>query len=84
MEARVVGETNQARMMEINRPGKTPWLVVLPAALDRGALLALADYVTARYLVELPVESVRLGWETIYGLVRAALLDAGAAGADEE
>ena len=52
-------------------------LVPKTAWLDRdGAMPALVDYVTAQYLVELPTESIRLGWETIYGLVRSTLMEA--------
>ena len=79
MDARVTGRPGEGRTMEITRPGKAPWRTVLPAELDRdGAMPALVDYVTAQYLVELPTESIRLGWETIYGLVRSTLM-----GADE-
>ena len=77
MGARVAGRPGQGRTMEITRPGKAPWRTVLPAELDRdGATPALVDYVTAQYLVELPTESIRLGWETIYGLVRTTLMAA--------
>ncbi|MBD2722587.1 hypothetical protein [Hymenobacter armeniacus] len=63
--------------MEISRPGREPWRVELPAALDqRENTTELVDYVTAQYLVQLPAESIRLGWETIYALVRTALADA--------
>lgn len=76
MEVRIVGQEGD-RTIEIARPGKTLWTVVLPAGLVRGAAVpVLADYVTAQYLVELPMESIRLGWETIYALVRVALLEA--------
>jgi hypothetical protein len=77
MGARVVGELENGRMMEISRPGQEPWRVELPPAMDRSENTAeLVDYVTAQYLVALPAESVRLGWETIYALVRTALADA--------
>lgn len=78
MGAKVAGKPGRGRTIEITRPGKAPWRTVLPAELDRdGALAALVDYVTAQYLVELPTESIRLGWETIYGLVRTTLAEAG-------
>ena len=77
MDARVTGRPGEGRVMEITRPGKGPWRMMLPAELDRdGAMPALVDYVTAQYLVELPTESIRLGWETIYALVRTALAEA--------
>ncbi len=77
MGARVGGKPGEGRTIEITRPGKAPWRTVLPAELDRGgAIPALVDYVTAQYLVELPTESIRLGWETIYGLVRTTLMEA--------
>ena len=77
MGVRVAGKPGEGRVMEITRPGKAPWRTVLPAELDQdGSILALVDYVTAQYLVELPTESIRLGWETIYGLVRTTLMEA--------
>ncbi len=76
MGARVAGRPGQGRTMEITRPGKAPWRTLLPAELDRdGATPALVDYVTAQYLVDLPKEGLRLGWETIYGLVRTTLME---------
>ena len=83
MGARVAGRPGQGRIMEITRPGKAPWRTVLPAELDRdGATPALVDYVTAQYLVELPTESIRLRWETIYGLVRTTLMEADESASD--
>ncbi|GAA4033311.1 hypothetical protein GCM10022409_17010 [Hymenobacter glaciei] len=77
MGARVTGRLGEGRTMEITRPGKPPWRTVLPAELDQeGATPDLVDYVTAKYLVELPTESIRLGWETIYGLIRTTLMEA--------
>ncbi|WP_046245429.1 hypothetical protein [Hymenobacter terrenus] len=77
MSVRITGRLDSGRAMEISRPGKEPWRVELPAVLDKGEnTTELVDYVTAQYLVELPAESVRLGWETIYALVRTALADA--------
>ncbi|QIX62736.1 hypothetical protein HER32_16770 [Hymenobacter sp. BT18] len=73
MEARIVGAVG-GRSIKLLRPGKEPWSLALPACLDRGAVTpALVDYVTVQYLVDLPAESVRLGWETVYALVRTAL-----------
>ena len=77
MSIRVTGRLESGRVMEISRPDREPWRVELPAALDQGEnTMELVDYVTAQYLVELPTESIRLGWETIYALVRTALADA--------
>ena len=77
MEVRIVGRREGGRLIEITRPGKTLWTAALPAWLDRGAATpALTDYVTAQYLVELPTESIRRGWEVIYALVRMALQEA--------
>jgi hypothetical protein len=77
MSVRIMGELESGRAMEISRPGKAPWRVALPPAMDRSENTAeLVDYVTAQYLVALPAESIRLGWETIYALVRTALADA--------
>ena len=77
MSVRVTGRPESGRAMEISRPGREPWRVELPAALDQGEHTAeLVEYVTAQYLVALPAESIRLGWETIYALVRTALADA--------
>ena len=84
MGARVAGRPGQGRTIEITRPGKVPWRTLLPAELDRdGATPALVDYVTAQYLVELPKEGLRLGWETIYGLVRTTLMEVDEAATDQ-
>ena len=84
MGARVAGRPGQGRTIEITRPGKAPWRTLLPAELDRdGATPALVDYVTAQYLVELPKEGLRLGWETIYGLVRTTLMEVDEAATDQ-
>lgn len=67
----------QGRLIELTRPGKALWKLELPSQLDQGkAMPALVAHVTAQYLVERPAEGVRLGWETVYALVRMALLDA--------
>jgi hypothetical protein len=74
MEARIMGVEGNSRCIELLRPGKAPWRLGLPASLDQGQVTpALVDYVTVQYLVDLPAEGVRLGWETVYALVRAAL-----------
>ena len=65
------------RTVEISRPNTDAWQVALPAALDNDERLTeLVNYVTTQYLVEMPAESIRLGWETIYALVRTALAEA--------
>lgn len=77
MSVRITVQPESGRTMEISRPGKVPWRVELPAALDHGEnTTELVDYVTTQYLVAMPAESIRLGWETIYALVRTALADA--------
>ncbi len=83
MEVRIVGRLAGGRAIEITRPGKKPWAAALPVVLDQGqATAALVDYVTAQYLVDLPKESIRLGWETVYALVRTALMEANEAASD--
>lgn len=77
LEIKVVGQVGQGRLIELNRPGKAQWKLELPTKLDQGAIIpALVAHVTAQYLVERPVEGVRLGWETVYALVRIALIEA--------
>jgi hypothetical protein len=77
LEINVVGQVGQGRLIELNRPGKARWKLELPVQLDQGGVVsALVAHVTAQYLVERPAEGVRLGWETVYALVRMALLDA--------
>ena len=36
---------------------------------------ALVDFVTAQFLVDVPAAGIKLGWETIYALVRTALME---------
>lgn len=77
LEINVVGQIGQGRLIELSRPGKTLWKLELPVRLDQKEIMpALVAHVTAQYLVERPAEGVRLGWETVYALVRMALLDA--------
>jgi hypothetical protein len=73
----VDGQLGTGRTVRLLRPGKKAWHLRLPEQLDRGrATPELVDYVTTQYLLALPAEGVRLGWETIYSLVRTALLEA--------
>lgn len=77
MEFEVDGTVGGGRTVRLTRSGKAPWVLPLPAPLDQGEVTpALVDYVTTEYLLALPKESIRLGWETIYALVRLALLEA--------
>jgi len=70
----VEGTRESGRVVRLSRPGKAPWQLPLPKSMDQGkATAALVEYVTAEYLLALPTEGVRLGWETIYALVRLAL-----------
>jgi hypothetical protein len=77
MEARIISQPETGRTIEICRPGQGPWYAGLPAELDQGnSVPELANYLTIRYLQELPKASLQLGWETIYALVRLSLIDA--------
>ncbi|GAA4368852.1 hypothetical protein GCM10023185_41970 [Hymenobacter saemangeumensis] len=76
MSVRITEREETGRVLEISRPGKEPWRVELPAALDQDENKAeLVDYITAQFLVTLPKESLRQGWETIYALVHMALVE---------
>lgn len=77
LNVRITEHQEGERTMEITRPDKDAWQVALPAGLDNDERLTeLVNYVTTQYLVEMPGESIRLGWETIYALVRTALAEA--------
>lgn len=67
---------DSGRAVRFSRPDKQPWDLILPPAMDTGEVTAeLVDYVTTQYLLALPNEAVRLGWEKVYALVRLALLE---------
>ncbi|SDY30064.1 hypothetical protein SAMN04488069_107119 [Hymenobacter psychrophilus] len=77
MEVRIRGRSGTGRLIELLRPGKERWELPLPAEMDQGMVTpALADYVTAQYLTQMPQEGIRLGWETIYALILTALSEA--------
>lgn len=77
LEARILGGEESGLIIELLRPGKEPWRMPLPEDLMRGqAVHLLVDYVTAQFLVDLPKEGIRLGWESIYALVRTTLAEA--------
>ena len=77
LEVRLLPAPDEPRVIELLRPGRPPWQLMLPAEVDPGTVTPLlVDYVTAQYLVEQPTEGVRLGWETVYALVRTALEEA--------
>lgn len=76
MNILIAGQVGQPRTIELTRPRSKPWQLELPAALDQGPVTpALVDFVTAQFLVDVPAAGVRLGWETVYALVRTALLE---------
>ncbi len=76
MNVRIAGQVGQARTIELTRPRSKPWQLALPAALDQEPVsAALVDFVTAQFLVDVPAAGLKLGWETIYALVRTALLE---------
>ena len=76
MNVRIAGRVGQPRTIELTRPRSKPWQLALPAALDQVPVTAaLVDFVTAQFLVDVPTAGVKLGWETIYALVRTALLE---------
>ncbi|QJX47837.1 hypothetical protein HMJ29_13140 [Hymenobacter taeanensis] len=77
LEAHVRAVFDDSHVIELLRPGRPPWQLALPVEVEQGRVtVALVDYVTAQYLVEQPKEGVRLGWETVYSLVRTALEEA--------
>ena len=76
MNVRIAGRVGQARTIELTRPRSKPWQLALPAALDQEPVSsALVDFVTAQFLVDVPAAGIKLGWETIYALVRTALME---------
>ena len=76
MSVRIAGRVGQPRTIELTRPQSKPWQLELPAALDQAPVLAaLVDFVTAQFLVDVPAAGIKLGWETIYALVRTALME---------
>ena len=76
MNVRIAGRVGQPRTIELTRPRSKPWQLALPAALDQEPVsAALVDFVTAQFLVDVPAAGLKLGWETIYALVRTALLE---------
>ena len=83
MNVRIAGRVGQARTIELTRPRSKPWQLELPAALDQVPVTAaLVDFVTAQFLVDVPAAGIKLGWETIYALVRTALMEADEAATD--
>ena len=77
MNVRIAGQVGQPRTIELTRPRSKPWQLELPAALDQVPVTAaLVDFVTAQFLVDVPAAGLKLGWETIYALVRTALMEA--------
>ena len=76
MSVRIAGRVGQPRTIELTRPRSKPWQLALPAVLDQEPVLAaLVDFVTAQFLVDVPAAGIKLGWETIYALVRTALME---------
>ena len=83
MSVRIAGRVGQPRTIELTRPRSKPWQLELPAALDQVPVTAaLVDFVTAQFLVDVPAAGIKLGWETIYALVRTALMEADEAATD--
>ena len=76
MNVRIAGQVGQPRTIELTRPRSKPWQLALPVALDQEPVsAALVDFVTAQFMVDVPAAGLKLGWETIYALVRTALLE---------
>ena len=50
--------------------------VELPFYSSKPTVFRLAEWDSAGNAIPLPTESIRLGWETIYGLVRSTLMEA--------
>jgi hypothetical protein len=62
------------RVIEITRPGRAPWELVLPAQLDQGDTTAeLVAFVTAQYLAAVTAKGGRIRWEMVYAVVKMTL-----------
>lgn len=62
------------RIIEIRRPGRAPWELVLPAQLDQGDTPAeLVNFVTAQYLAAVAATGGHIRWEMVYAVVKMTL-----------
>ncbi len=65
---------SQERIIEISRPGRAPWELVLPAQLDQGDTTAeLVSFVTEQYLLAVAAKGGRIRWEMVYAVVKMTL-----------